>query len=58
MCKNGGPDAELRVGAVGTVFNCSAAGVEGVELGLGEAVFLTGLRDMRCVAGQEELHGY
>lgn len=53
-----GPDVESRVWAVGKVFGGSAAGVERMELGLGEAVFLAGLRDVWGVAGEEELHGY
>jgi hypothetical protein len=52
--ENRGSDAELGVRAVGCGFRVAAAGVQGVELGGGYGVCLTGLENVRFVGGLED----
>lgn len=58
MSEDGRADAEMRVWAVGRLFDGPAARVEGAELDAGEGGPLAGLRDVRGFVGGEEHNGY
>ena len=58
VCEDAGADPESRVRTVGSVFGGTAARVKSVELIARDAILSAGLRDLRGVAGREELHDH